>query len=242
MTPSCWLVSSAIVFATASITSSASSVSTLSGVAVAGYSAKKSSGRAKTGIGFAPVCRVVALLHARRLQGAGVGARQNGKLHGVTICRELGHSHQIITSEHGDTDRRRKNRLLFARKALLQARPMTPRPVQHGAGSHRAHTLPRDPVSACLPADTFTSVHRFKGSIQMTPRPVQHGAGSHRAHTLPRDPVSACLPADTFTSVHRFKGYLNDPHDARLRPFNRHTLEPAAASRCEPTHPSPSAC
>ena len=35
---------------------------------------------------------------------------------------------------------------------------------------------------------------------------------------------------------------LNDPHDARLRPFNRHTLEPAAASRCEPTHPSPCAC
>ena len=36
---------------------------------------------------------------------------------------------------------------------------------------------------------------------------------------------------------------LNDPHDARLRPFNRHTLEPAAAaSRCEPTHPSRSAC
>ena len=34
---------------------------------------------------------------------------------------------------------------------------------------------------------------------------------------------------------------LNDPHDARLRPFNRHTLEPAAASRCELTHPSPSA-
>ena len=71
-----------------SMTSSASSVSTLSDAALAGYSAKKSSGRAKTGIGFAPVCRVVALLYARRLQGAGVGARQNGKLHGVTICRE----------------------------------------------------------------------------------------------------------------------------------------------------------
>ena len=61
--------------------------------------------------------------------------------------------------------------------------------------------------------------------------------------TLPRDPVSACLPP---TPLHRCIGFrvrsLNDPHDARLRPFNRHTLEPAAASRCEPTHPSPSAC
>ena len=57
------------------------------------------------------------------------------------------------------------------------------------------------------------------------------------------DPVSACLPP---TPLHRCIGLrvrsLNDPHDARLRPFNRHTLEPAAASRCEPTHPSPSAC
>jgi hypothetical protein len=62
-------------------------------------------------------------------------------------------------------------------------------------------------------------------------------------HTLPRDPVSACLPP---TPLHRCNGLrvrsLNDPHDSRLRPFNRHTLEPAAASRCEPTHPSPSAC
>ena len=57
------------------------------------------------------------------------------------------------------------------------------------------------------------------------------------------DPVSACLPP---TPLHRCIGLrvrsVNDPHDARLRPFNRHTLEPAAASRCEPTHPSPSAC
>ena len=55
--------------------------------------------------------------------------------------------------------------------------------------------------------------------------------------------ISACLPP---TPLHRCIGLrvrsLNDPHDARLRPFNRHTLEPAAASRCEPTHPSPSAC
>jgi hypothetical protein len=41
--PSCWLVSSAAVFAIASMTSSASPVSTLSEPAVAGYSAKKSS-------------------------------------------------------------------------------------------------------------------------------------------------------------------------------------------------------
>ena len=105
-----WLVSSAIVFAMASITSSTSPVSTLSDAALAGYSAKKSSGRAKTGIGFAPVCRVVALLHARRLQGAGVGARQNGKLHRVTIYRELTHSDQTIKAEHVGTDPRRKNR------------------------------------------------------------------------------------------------------------------------------------
>jgi hypothetical protein len=43
MTPSCWLVSSATVFAIASMTSSASAVSTLSKPAVAGYSAKESS-------------------------------------------------------------------------------------------------------------------------------------------------------------------------------------------------------
>ena len=41
--PSCWLVSSATVFAIASMTSSASALSTLSDPAVAGYSAKKSS-------------------------------------------------------------------------------------------------------------------------------------------------------------------------------------------------------
>ena len=47
--------------------------------------------------------------------------------------------------------------------------------------------------------------------------------------------------ADTFTSVRPVP--IAPPfHPARLRPFNRHTLEPAAASRCEPTHPSPSAC
>ena len=61
-------------------------------------------------------------------------------------------------------------------------------------------------------------------------------------HTLPRDPVSACLPP---TPLHRCIGLrvrsLNDPHDARLRPFNRHTLEPAAASGANSTHPSPSA-
>ena len=33
-----------------------------------------------------------------------------GKLPGVTICRELKHSDQIITSEHVGTDRRWKNR------------------------------------------------------------------------------------------------------------------------------------
>ena len=32
---------------------------------------------------------------------------QIGNLHRVTICRELKHSHQIITSEHVGTDRRR---------------------------------------------------------------------------------------------------------------------------------------
>ena len=80
--PSCWLVGSATVFATASITSSASSVSTLSDAALAGYSAKKSSGRAKTGIGFAPVCRVVALLHARRSQ---VRVSVPGKMESYTV-------------------------------------------------------------------------------------------------------------------------------------------------------------
>ena len=78
--------------------------------------------------------------------------------------------------------------------------------------------------------------------VGITPGRVKRWHDRHRAHTLPRDPVSACLPP---TPLHRCIGLrvrsLNDPHDARLRPFNRHTLEPAAASRCEPTHPSPSA-
>ena len=79
--------------------------------------------------------------------------------------------------------------------------------------------------------------------VGITPGRMKRWRDRHRAHTLPRDPVSACLPP---TPLHRCIGLrvrsLNDPHDARLRPFNRHTLEPAAASRCEPTHPSPSAC
>ncbi len=73
-------------------------------------------------------------------------------------------------------------------------------------------------------------------------RGVKRWRDRHRAHTLPRDPVSACLPP---TPLHRCIGLkvrsLNDPHDARLRPFNRHTLKPAAASRCKPTHLSLSA-
>ena len=64
------------------------------------------------------MCRVVPLLHARRLHGAGVGARQNGNLHRVTICRELGHSHQIITSEHGGTDGVRLERVLSPNSKL----------------------------------------------------------------------------------------------------------------------------
>ena len=79
--------------------------------------------------------------------------------------------------------------------------------------------------------------------VGITPGRMKRWRDRHRAHTLPRDPVSACLPP---TPLHRCIGLrvrsLNDPHDARLRPFNRHTLEPAAASRCEPTHPSSSAC
>ena len=78
--------------------------------------------------------------------------------------------------------------------------------------------------------------------VGITPGRMKRWRDRHPAHTLPRDPVSACLPP---TPLHRCIGLrvrsLNDPHDARLRPFNRHTLEPAAASRCEPTHPSPSA-
>ena len=73
--------------------------------------------------------------------------------------------------------------------------------------------------------------------------PMKRWRDRHRGTRCSGDPVSACLPP---TPLHRCIGLrvrsLNDPHDARLRPFNRHTLEPAAASRCEPTHPSPSAC
>ena len=61
--------------------------------------------------------------------------------------------------------------------------------------------------------------------VGITPGRVKRWHDRHRAHTLPRDPVSACLPP---TPLHRCIGLrvrsLNDPHDARLRPFNRHTL------------------
>ena len=57
--------------------------------------------------------------------------RAVGKLTSVTICRELKHSDQTITSEHGGTDRRRKNRLLFA---SCTRRRTTTRPVQRGGG------------------------------------------------------------------------------------------------------------
>ena len=50
--------------------------------------------------------------------------RAVGKLTSVTICRELKHSDQTITSEHGGTDRRRKNRLLFASCKLVGSRSM----------------------------------------------------------------------------------------------------------------------
>ena len=52
--------------------------------------------------------------------------------------------------------------ILLAR--LVCHAQMTPRPVQHTGGSNarcpRAHTLPRDPVSACLPP---TPLHRCIG-------------------------------------------------------------------------------
>ena len=56
--------------------------------------------------------------------------------HRVTICRELIHYDQINKSEHGETDRRQKNRKNYARcvrVAILFARDH-PRPVQHGGG------------------------------------------------------------------------------------------------------------
>ena len=74
------------------------------------------------------------------------------------------------------------------------------------------------------------------GGRNMTPG-ESNGSTVNLAHTLPRDPVSACLPPPP---LHRCIGLrvrsLNGPHDARLRPFNRHTREPAAASGANSTH------
>ena len=42
---------------------------------------------------------------------------------------------------------------------------ITPGRVKRWHDRHRAHTLPRDPDFSVSAADTFTSVHRFKGSI-----------------------------------------------------------------------------
>ena len=66
--------------------------------------------------------------------------------------------------------------------------------------------------------------------VGITPGRVKRWHGQPGAHAAARSCFSVSA-ADTFTSVHRFKvRSLNDPHDARLRPFNRHTLEPAAAA------------
>ena len=176
MTPSCWLVSSATVFAIASITSSASSVSTLSDAAC------PSGG----GVELVPV------LHPIR---TAVSASRLSRLRRSPL--------------HGETPRR--GALSAASNA--QARQFSDRL--------------RDRVNdfICFPPAGETV------------------ARSTWRTRCSGDPVSACLPP---TPLHRCIGLrvrsLNDPHDARLRPFNRHTLEPAAASRCEPTHPSPSAC
>jgi hypothetical protein len=91
---------------------------------------------------------------------------------------------------------------------------------------------PERPSVLRVRADCGSRLFKAKlGVFGITPGRMKRWRDRHRAHTLPRDPVSACLPP---TPLHRCIGLrvrsLNDPRDARLRPFNRHTLEPAAAS------------
>src|SRR6185295_5678507 len=88
------------------------------------------------------------------------------------------------------------------------------------------------------------------------PRPVQHGGGvklvvcpSLHFHASDVRSVAGgpSYPDGSAGTVGRCNGLrvrsLNDPHDAGLRPFNRHTLKPCAtpASGANSTHPSPSA-
>ena len=146
---------------------------------------------------------------------------------------------------------------------------MTPRPVQHGGGVELARA-PVDPkrgqcfaleltaevtssrrnsASWCIICRTKCSITCCRimpscwAELLRSGRVKRWLRSAPGAHAAARSCFSVSA-ADTFTSVHRLRvRSLNDPHDARLRPFNRHTFEPAAAaSRCEPTHPSPSAC
>jgi hypothetical protein len=116
------------------------------------------------------------------------GARQNGKLHSVTICRELGHSHQIITSEHGGTDRRRKWRhpgcVVAGLRRCCRAREH-PRPVQHTPGVNYGALKPC-PASRTktLSDPAFAASLTAPGAPPNASRPVQLGGGGRNADAV----------------------------------------------------------
>ena len=74
-------------------------------------------------------------------------ARAAGKLHGVTIRRELRHSDQINKSEHAGTDRLRKYALFF-REIYEEAGRDHPRPVQAWGRVGMPHGANASPIAS----------------------------------------------------------------------------------------------
>ena len=66
-----------------------------------------------------------------------------GKLHGVTICRELSDSDQIITCEHGGTDPRRRYGFSLCASQLCASQPPACPGIGEGPPSCTVRTLRR---------------------------------------------------------------------------------------------------
>ena len=93
---------------------------------------------------------------------------------------------------------------------------------------------PTEEVASSLFSDVRDGGPVHQGGRHFSPAGETVARSTPGAHAAAAILISACLPP---TPLHRCIGLrvraLNDPHDARLRPFNRHTLEPAAASRTD---------
>ena len=115
-----------------------------------------------------------------------------GNLHGVTICRELGHSDQINKSEHGGTDRRLFHETTPAGGvALVKVLRPSLRWRQWRSVIICRELRHSDQINKSEHGGTdrrlFHETTPAGGVARDTPRPVQHGGGSFLKRVGKRD-------------------------------------------------------